>query len=49
MGCKENRMVPFLKLLPIYCSRILQNMIDIEAIGFPYNARDLLMEQGKEL
>nr|XP_050852825.1 uncharacterized protein LOC127065040 isoform X2 [Vespula vulgaris] len=45
MGCKENRMIPFLKLLPTYCSRILQDMIDIEAIGFPYNARDLLMEQ----
>ncbi|KAK2583637.1 hypothetical protein KPH14_009574 [Odynerus spinipes] len=45
MGCKGSRMLPFSKLLPFYCSRILQDMIDIESLGFPYNARDLLMEE----
>ncbi|XP_043494564.1 uncharacterized protein LOC122519275 isoform X1 [Polistes fuscatus] len=45
MRCKENRMIPYLKMLPIYCSHILRDMIDIETIGFPYNTRDLLMEQ----
>ncbi|XP_031828220.1 UPF0764 protein C16orf89 homolog [Nomia melanderi] len=32
-------------LIAFYCSSILQDLIDIEAAGFPYQTPDLIMEQ----
>ncbi|XP_043248776.1 uncharacterized protein LOC122395352 [Colletes gigas] len=32
-------------LLVLYCSAILQDLVDIEAAGFPFNTPDLMMEQ----
>ncbi|XP_076623260.1 UPF0764 protein C16orf89 [Colletes latitarsis] len=32
-------------LLVFYCSAILQDLVDIEAAGFPFNTPDLMMEQ----
>ncbi|XP_017756969.1 PREDICTED: UPF0764 protein C16orf89 homolog [Eufriesea mexicana] len=43
LNCDQG--VPSSELILSYCSAILQDLIDIEVAGFPYQTRDLMMEQ----
>lgn len=45
LGCEEVKTASFLPLVPAYCARILQDLVNLEAWSFPNVARDLMMEQ----
>ncbi|XP_051169011.1 UPF0764 protein C16orf89 homolog isoform X2 [Leptopilina boulardi] len=43
--CEELKKISSDKLIPKFCSSILQNLIDIERVGFPAPLPDLVMEE----
>lgn len=47
MNCDQALPVSSSQLTQYYCSKILQDLSDIQAAGFPYHTPDLMMEQGK--
>jgi len=46
LGCKETKKESFFSLVPAYCARIFQDLINFEAWDFPNVVRDLMLEQG---
>lgn len=44
-NCKELKSVSSDELILKYCSSILQNLIRLEALGFPYSTSDLAIEE----
>ncbi|XP_071554377.1 UPF0764 protein C16orf89 homolog [Temnothorax nylanderi] len=45
MGCGEVKTASLFSLVPAYCARILQDLVNLEAWNFPNIAQDLMMEQ----
>ncbi|XP_029032238.2 UPF0764 protein C16orf89 homolog [Osmia bicornis bicornis] len=45
MNCDQALPVSSSELTQYYCSKILQDLTDIQAVGFPYHTPDLMMEQ----
>ncbi|XP_012269488.2 UPF0764 protein C16orf89 homolog [Athalia rosae] len=45
LGCSERDFKPFNKLLPAYCTSMLQDAVDLEDANFPLISRDLICEQ----
>ncbi|XP_046735933.1 UPF0764 protein C16orf89 homolog [Diprion similis] len=45
LGCKERESTPFDKLIPAYCTAILQDAVDMEDANFPAMSRDMICEQ----
>ncbi|KAL6427902.1 hypothetical protein ACFW04_008377 [Cataglyphis niger] len=44
-GCRETRSLPFSYLVPAFCARIFQDLVNLEAWNFPDVGRDLMIEQ----
>ncbi|KAL0104708.1 hypothetical protein PUN28_016380 [Cardiocondyla obscurior] len=45
LGCKEATSSPLFSLIPAYCGKIFQDLINLETWNFPDVARDLMLEQ----
>lgn len=45
LGCEEVKTASLFSLIPAYCTRILQDLVNLGAWNFPNVARDLMMEQ----
>ncbi|XP_072743606.1 UPF0764 protein C16orf89 homolog [Anoplolepis gracilipes] len=44
-GCRETVLLPLSYLLPAFCARIFQDLVNLEAWNFPDRGRDLMIEQ----
>ncbi|CAL1686183.1 unnamed protein product [Lasius platythorax] len=44
-GCRETASLPFSYLVPAFCARIFQNLVNLEAWNFPSTGKDLMIEQ----
>ncbi|EFN61804.1 Uncharacterized protein UNQ904/PRO1925-like protein [Camponotus floridanus] len=44
-GCQETASLPFSYLIPAFCARIFQDLVNLEAWNFPNVSQDLMIEQ----
>lgn len=44
-GCRETASLPFSYLVPAFCARIFQDLVNLEEWNFPNIGKDLMMEQ----
>lgn len=45
LGCEQVKTESLLSLVPVYCTKILQELVNLEAWNFPGVGQDLMMEQ----
>ncbi|XP_011881016.1 PREDICTED: UPF0764 protein C16orf89 homolog isoform X2 [Vollenhovia emeryi] len=45
MECEQVKTASLLPWIPVYCAKVLQDLVNLEAWGFPITAQDLMLEQ----